>query len=316
MFIRLFQILAAIIVAVFITGGGFLAIWPESAPVIRDSLKTTFNFLFQRDNPSTGVSIPFKKRQQKPPPTSSAALKPKSIVVDSYLKTSQHPLKQWALMSGKAGYIDTVKHPGQPSTQAPTHKPSIIELSGWAGHTARGMRFAHIVFSMCNNVIGSTEVDVDRPDVAKNVHINLMRSGWRARLYVGHLPTCAPANLRAWGLASTGNILWPLNENAAVGKLVGTQREKLAPAFKIITSDKPLHPSRVIMPKLQAVTIKSRRVNLRRCASTSCKIVGKIKGGKHLGYIVEKQDQWALIQLNASAGWMASRLFSVSPATK
>ena len=151
-----------------------------------------------------------------------------------------------------------------------------------------------------------------------------MRSGWKAQLYIGHLPTCATPALRAWGLAPTGKILWPLNGDGTrkqfskeFGKdLIKKQQDKSGDLIKITTRDKPLHPSRVITPKLLAVIIKSNRVNLRRCANTSCKIVGKINGGKHLGYIVEEQGQWALLQLNAGAGWMARRLFSISAVTK
>jgi len=207
-------------------------------------------------------------------------------------------------MTAKTGHIDSVKQPAA--------APSMIKLSGWAGHSTLGMRFGHIVFSLCGKVVGSTAINFDRRDVAKNVHINLLRSGWNARLSSNHLPTCSNTELRAWGLAPTGKILWPLNDSATIQ--VPKQKSATVPDIppNIRPNTEPLHPSRVNSPQLRNITIKPNRANLRQCASTSCKIVGKIKGGTHKGYLVEMQKEWALLQLNAGAGWMARRLFTVS----
>ncbi|MGA0393929.1 MAG: hypothetical protein ACO3MW_07720, partial [Rhodospirillales bacterium] len=189
---------------------------------------------------------------------------------------------------------------------------STMELSGWAGHAALGMRFAAVLFSACGQVIGHTTVNSDRSDVAKNIHVNLLQSGWRARLDIKHLPACPKAKLRAWGLAPTGNILWPLNGKADLRK---TPRHPPT-TEQIKFKGDVLHPSRVTAPQLHKFEIRASRANLRRCADTSCKIVGKINRGTHAGYIVEQHDEWALLQLKDGAGWMASHLFTVTSANE
>ena len=304
MFIRIFQFLALSVVIVLVTGGLILAIWPEMASITYKSIKAMSNFQVAKEKSPPRATSPLPAR----PPKTKKSSKP--IIVDSYDALAHHPLSQWALKTVTAGHIDIIKQPANDEAQKSAALPSIIALSGWAGHSSLGMRFGHIIFSMCDKVVGSTPIDTNRPDVAKNVHVNLLRSGWSSRLNVSHLPTCANATLRAWGLAPKGKILWPLNGKVVVNK---KHREDKIPV-NIQANKTPLHPSRANIPRLQKIKIKPKRANLRRCASTSCKIVGKIKGGTHNGYIVEMYDQWALIQLNTGAGWMARRLFSVSSA--
>lgn len=303
MIIRILQVIAVTIVVTIVSSGILLSIWPELASMTQGSLETVSDQFKAKTNKSSGTMSDLPARS-KPPE------KPKRLAVHSYEKASQYSLKLWELMKATTGHIDSTKFPSESNNKSTPVQPAILELSGWAGHSSLGMRFGQIIFSMCGTIVGSTVIDNDRPDVAKNVHVNLLRSGWYARIDIAHLPTCADNKLRAWGLALTGKILWPLNGMAVI-------KQKHRPANK--TSDVQanlnlLHPDRVAPPRLRKIKIKSARVNLRRCASTSCNIVGKIKGGEHRGYIVERHAEWALLQLNAGAGWMARHLFTDLPA--
>lgn len=190
MIIRILQVLAVGFVIAIISSGILLLIHPEYAS-------------FLDNEPETHVST--HQPKLRPPKAPVIEEQQQPVTVQSYDLKDRHLLELWSLMSIPAGHIDTVKYSKSPST---------MELSGWAGHAALGMRFAYILFSACGQIIGHTVVNLVRPDVAKNVHDNLLQSGWRARLGVEDLPSCPKAALQAWGLAPTGNILWPLNGKA------------------------------------------------------------------------------------------------------
>ncbi len=67
-------------------------------------------------------------------------------------------------------------------------------------------------------------------------------------------------------------------------------------------------------PTPVAITVLPKVVNLRRCGSTKCKIVGKVEGVAVSEFVVEKRQGWSLLEMKDQSGWMADGLFRVSPA--
>ncbi len=246
--------------------------------------------------------LPLKKIKPAPPPV--------SVMVSSYPPQGFHPLSGWSAQKTISGFIDvfSITSVSDKASEGDLIKNGdVIEISGWAGHTALGMRFYHVFFSVCGKIVGGAPVNGKRPDVAEKVHPNLSISGWWARLYAGQLPRCENPVLKGWGLAPVGTMLWPLGGDMDIP--LPAQSE--VPDVSIVHAEQPIDPKNVKQPKPVKIVITARKVNLRKCASTECKIVGKVTGGKLQAIIIEKSDKWSLLQFEGVSGWLANRLFAV-----
>ncbi len=256
----------------------------------------------QKDTPPVADPAPSNKTPSDPPPL---------VPVNSLEPENTYPLDRWSPMKIPAGYIDAVMIGGTPPARLairPLNNDDVLQVTGWAGHRDLGMRMKSVLFSLCGKVVGGAEVAGSRPDVADIVHPNLGRSGWTAWLAVAHLPRCGQATLNAWGVAPFGTLLWPL-----VGDFsLALPAKPSQPPKAFTTWFRPPTPDRAAQPNLVTVKVRARVVNLRKCGSTACDVVGKIGKGEHKAFLVETVKDWSLIQFEEKSGWLAERLISVA----
>ncbi len=242
-----------------------------------------------------------------------ASLPPKPFQhVDSYATTKVYPALDWKRIDEESGYVDALLISGQnvPAGQVATVGPvDLIQLSGWAGQKSLGMRIHNVVFTICDVVVGSVAVTGKRPDVAKAVHPNLEISGWQARLYGADLPTCPTAILQAWAQPPTGPVIAPLLDSWKISFIDSNAPQQ----FQITHTKDYLTPDKIPELVWRNIRVKPRAVNLRRCASTKCKKVGRLVKGVIKGAVIEKSDKWALILSEKGSGWIFANLIKVTP---
>ena len=233
---------------------------------------------------------------RKPAP----ARKPAPIRVNSYDPILAYRLDLWIAQDYSTGYIDRIQvagPPQRPLEDGPLKSTDVLMASGWAGHPHFGLRMAHVLFALCDQVIGIASVSRDHPDVAKNVHPNLGRSGWVAQLAVAHMPDCAKPTLSAWGIASNGRLIWPLS---------GVVPLRLPPSRPSSTGNlisvlPPIVPEATDPPWLWTVDIKAKTLNMRQCGDTRCAVVGKVRAGTHKEFLSDREAGWVLLQFQDAA---------------
>lgn len=243
------------------------------------------------------------KVRREPPP---ATFPPPLMSVDSYATEHFRSLKDWPQVSGAYGFVDVVAiggdNPGQ-LTSRRLSNDDVLAVSGWAGHQKLGMTMEHVVFALCDQIVGSVPVNTPRPDVAKAVHPYLDKSGWSAQLAVTHLPRCEDAQLMAYGLAFKGPNLWPLSQNTV---LALPRRGEIKTAK--FASRAPVHDPLVrLTPKARNVTVQASALRVRSCGGSKCEVLGRVSKGVYKGYIVERRDGWTLIQFPAVSGWVSEK---------
>jgi hypothetical protein len=266
-----------------------------------------------RQTPPTVVRAPPAATQA--PVAALPPAPPRRIQVNSVAPADGYPLSEWRIENVSSGFIDSVTFAGTqiaPNMIGMLQDSDSVTLTGWAGDTDLGIPFRHVVFSLCDRVVGSAPVQLPRPDVAKQVHPNLTRPGWTATLLVDHLPRCAGARFSAWAVAPFGRILYPLSGSF---EFPLTASHGLDPTIEPVT-EKPFRPEEADAPTgLVAVEIKSGRANLRRCGDTACKVVGAVPRGKYAAVRLDARDQWSLIAVpRHGTGWVADSVAKITPA--
>ncbi len=248
---------------------------------------------------TTATPAPAPVAATAPPPAPSGP-----ISVDSL--PPGYALDTWQRARGAAGKIENVTlTTEEPLPSRALNDGDVIEISGWAGDSDLGARAAFVVIAICGRVIATPAVDGQRPDIARNVHPNLGRAGWRARVAIAHVPRCADAKL---------DILAPMGPFPFAVPLEGTRDLTLAaggtaPALRGPAA--PLRRAPTVVPEPRRLTVQGTgNVNLRRCASTDCSVLGALRAGTHQAIVVENTAEWLLVAVPTAgaSGWIAKRV--------
>ncbi len=304
--------LAAIVVVV---AGGL--VWLGLAPQERAPAPTARNIVLSKGSPSEAGPPPAQHPAAGPSsaaPSPATPAPPPPMAVSSVSAAQTYPLSDWSLATVPSGFVDGVRLKGAYlNRDVARHLVPIdvLTVTGWAGDRALGIRFPKVALSLCGRVVASTVVGVPRPDVAKAVHPNLAKAGWSARLLVGQLPRCKDETLAGWGVAPFGGVLFPLS---------GAWRLDLPPAVPLppsvrVAPHKLVRPADIpVDPKTVRIQVKG-EVNVRRCGSTTCKVVGQLARGSHLAGLLDQADGWALIVVpKGVSGWLAERVIAMEAA--
>jgi hypothetical protein len=275
----------------------------NSGKTAKSSLSLTAPNSAQGESPSAEVAL-----GQIKPKAPSRPVTP----VNSVGPSEQYKITEWNAVNFSAGVIDAIAVDGvtQPHARSITIKPdSVITLSGWAGHGQFGMRIEQVLISVCDRIVGISDVTGERADIAKAVHMNLTKAGWRATITAAHFPTCEQPSMFVWALAPIGFNIFPLRG----GRLLDILPPK--PLKKNVTthpnanlnfqSAAPLsHPKTREAPAEVVFEISATVLRIRQCPDVKCRVVGKFKKGSHRGFILEVTSNWILMQSGKRAGWM------------
>ncbi|MDA0786968.1 MAG: hypothetical protein O3B37_11835, partial [Proteobacteria bacterium] len=205
-----------------------------------------------------------------------------------------------------AGHFDKlVLVDGFPLGDAAVSTIDILVARGWAGDTGLGMRLSDVLLARCNRIIGRAKVTLDRPDVAKAVHPNLVRSGWEAQLLAGHLPSCGDDDLSAWAVipGSPALLISLVGRHAVTVDRVG------APAVSNVSAQSEIRPETYGAPAKETFEILASRANLRRCGSTTCPVTAQIDRGTHSGVLLDDDGEWSLLGFDNGQGWLFNKLY-------
>jgi len=228
------------------------------------------------------------------------------VIVDSFPPDAQAAITDWRSLEGSAGHFDQlVLLDGSRPTDAGVSAIDLLIARGWAGDTGLGMRLTDVFLARCDRIVGHARVTLDRPDVAKAVHPNLVRSGWEAQLLAGHLPSCDNDSLSAWVVVpGSPALLVPL-----IGRHTAKVDRVGPPAVSHVSAQGVIRPEAYAAPARVSFEILASRVNLRRCGSTECPVVGQIDQGTYLGAVLENNGEWSLIGFGAHQGWLFNGLY-------
>lgn len=238
------------------------------------------------------------------PPVQAPAAPSGPIAVDSV--ASGYPVDAWQRARGAAGKIENVTLTSEEALPARALNDSdVLEISGWAGDNDLGARAAFVAIAICGRVVATPPVDRPRPDVARDVHPNLGRSGWRGRVAIAHAPRCADAKLEILAPMGPFPFAVPLDGGRELTLAAGGA----APALRGPAA--PLRRPPGAAPDPRRLTVQGAgNVNLRRCASTECSVLGSLRAGTHQAIVVENAAEWLLVAVPAAgaSGWIAKRV--------
>ena len=236
------------------------------------------------------------------------------IPVSSFSRDLVTSINNWELETNLSGNVDEILIDGQNDGSGPQKlgtRPltnnDILQVKGWAGNTDIGMRMRHVLISMCQKIIARAPVVDRRPDIAEMVHPNLVLSGWVAWIAVAHLPRCESPELQFWAAGAVAPVLSPVNEWRRIDlPSADTKSEKT-----FYTDGEPLVPENLPKPISVVLNILDGNTNLYFCADTGCRVVGTRAKGRHLAYIADTAQDWALIQFRDTSGWLAKSSFKM-----
>jgi hypothetical protein len=186
---------------------------------------------------------------------------------------------------------------------------AVLAVSGWAGDPGLGLRIPYVGVGACGTIVASVKVDLPRPDVRQNVHPNLERAGWQARIFAAHLPDCADRRLEAYAFLPGGRALARLESAASIPDGLGAANAYAAMPAALV------RPADLESPAMLRVRVNAARTTLRRCAGDPCAETASLARGEHRVTLLEKRDGWALIHVQGSerAGWLAETGFEPLP---
>ncbi len=235
------------------------------------------------------------------PPPGRASL-PSGYTFASFLLAAQYPAAEWRKVEAGAGFVDavTIAATGEKLGAITPGPTDMIDVAGWAGDGTLGMRIKDVVFSMCGKIVGHAPVGLARPDVAKAVHPNLAPSGWQARFYVGYLPRCPGSALQALAITPGTVSVMPVGDPIPISLPAEAKLPANAPAGALAFT-----PRSVVPAKFGPVDVLADNVELRRCGSSDCPVVGQLAKARHEAIVAEEtQDGWVLLILRDKAGWL------------
>jgi hypothetical protein len=230
--------------------------------------------------------------------------------VNSYPAKKSYPLNDWSQNKVSAGHLDMVMVDDINLIPPNKHKltnSDVLKVSGWAGNVFLGMRMRHVVFTVCEIIVGNTLVTAKRPDVIRLAHPNLTTSGWTAWLAVAHLPRCKNPELRAWTVGAVAPVLSPLIGTASLSlPPIGTSKSK-----SFYNQSSLVKPDQI--PPAPAVTLKitAKKASIYKCSSKRCRIIGTLSIGQHSAFIADELADWVLFQLQDVSGWMPRDAFKI-----
>jgi hypothetical protein len=231
-----------------------------------------------------------------------------ALVVDSFPPTRHVPLDDWTRSNASAGHFDGVVKEAGRAALAPGEQigaDAVLLASGWSGDPRYGLQFRDVVLTQCDRIIARTRTTLERRDVAGAVHPNLDRSGWQALVHAADLAFCSDPAIRAWAvLPGRPPTLLPLNGAHRIAAVDLGQ-----PVANHVPASPPLVPGDVAPPIVSEIEITAKRVNLRRCGSTSCERIDQIDGGRHRVHIAAQRDGWSLVIFGDRAGWMSDDFY-------
>lgn len=229
------------------------------------------------------------------------------VLVDSFAPAEQDALLTWPIVQTSVGHFDVLRIASLPPNGGPVPADTLMAAQGWAGDSGLGLRFTDVLLTRCSRVIARAQVTLDRPDVAKAVHPNLLRSGWVAQIYAGDLPSCADDRISAWAVIS--------GAPARLAPLIGSHEVEVASGGnnepRRVSAQENLNPDEYPSPPFQAIEVRASRANLRRCGSTACPVVAKVDRGIWEGQILDRIDDWSLVAFEGRAGWIFDELYQV-----
>ena len=235
------------------------------------------------------------------------------VVVGSYGSKLFYPIGEWTLGTAPSGFIDSVNVNGQAlgpeAAMPPLRGRDLLELSGWAGDVAVGLRYPYVLISACDQIVAHTPVNLPRPDVAKAVHGNLGLSGWRVTIAAGHLPSCKGGLIKAWGAApGDQKLLLPLNRHIALSDKAIEPEEKL----QFTAAAPPLHAGDLPPIPPAQLNVRAEMLNMRRCAGPDCPVTAQIARGTWSVLVLGESVDWILVALPGRAGWISREYAEVT----
>lgn len=210
---------------------------------------------------------------------------------------NQYPATEWTTGTGEAGYLERVLVNGLPADPGGIIPPdAVLFLSGWAGDPAVGIRYSHVLLTLCGKVVATSGVVEPTPSVARFVHANLGNAGWVARVPVAALPRCPDATLGALALRG-GNTVWRLHGDFRMILQSGGDPAAAGPFAPA------LRPGSIKAPRLETIHIRD-RTGIRSCPDTTCPVLENIARGPHRGTLLENVNGWRLILSAQGNGWI------------
>lgn len=244
-------------------------------------------------------------------PLDAAPLPPR--MVDS--SATAYPLSNWQVAPAPArgGAIERARILGRADAtqQGNLRQDDLLEITGWAGDPALGMRVGKVVLSACDQVFASAPVGRPRPDIARSVHRNLGESGWVAEILLGHVPRCDNTVVRAWGVATGRPLLLEME-----AELPLPAEPRPVTPLPAVTLRAPLAgpPAEPISPS--TFLVLERSAPLRSCGAGDCAPVATLSQGRNDGYLIERSGEWVLIAVGSNAGWIIDSAIEILPLQK
>ncbi|WP_119420537.1 hypothetical protein [Desertibaculum subflavum] len=234
-------------------------------------------------------------------------------MVDSSATT--YPLSNWQIapVPARGGAIERARILGRADAtqQGNLRQDDLLEITGWAGDPALGMRVGKVLLSACDQIFASAAVGRPRPDIAKSVHRNLTESGWVAEILLGHVPRCDNTVIRAWGVAPGRPLLLEMEAELPLP----AEPRPVAP-LPAVTLRAPLAgpPAEPISPS--TFLVLERAAPLRSCGAADCATVATLAQGRNDGYLIERSGEWVLIAVGGNAGWIIDSAIEILPLQK
>lgn len=226
------------------------------------------------------------------------AVAPADVAVSGFAAQDQYRLSEWTLDYGEAGYVERAVSGGAPVLGASLALSDTIELSGWAGDPLIGIRFSHVLATLCGQVVGAAPVQDPTPGVARTIHRNLSDAGWHLRLPVSLLPRCDAPVLGVVAVRD-GRFAYPLRGDYPLFLPSETVRTPATDVAKVI------RPSDLPFLERQTVTVIGKGTTARRCGASDCAPVGTLAKGEYRVAVVERRQGWALLVSPTVSGWVA-----------
>lgn len=200
----------------------------------------------------------------------------------------------------RVGWVDSVRA---------SDDGAVLIVGGWAGDPALGVRIPIVGVGACGTIVATVPVEGERQDVRANVHPNLDRAGWTARIFADHLPSCDGRALEAYAFLPGGRV-------AAKLALADATIPALAPDGAVADGPAAMRrPTDLAPPETIRMRVAAAHQVLRRCAEPACGESSRVPRGEHRLVVLDRRDGWSLIALPGAerAGWLPEREIDVLP---
>lgn len=227
----------------------------------------------------------------------------------------QRDLAAWKVAAVGVGYIDGVwvsEQAGEVRLNRPIKTDDVLIARGWTGDPAFGVQASRVYLETCGTIFASSTPDRGRPDVAKLVHPNLVKSGWQVKFAAAHMPRCADPVIKAWSVFWQFDTLFPASNISAYQWQEPDNTVASVTEGTTVSFGPPQEA-----PQVTPIEISGKQVNLRRCAGETCQVLTTIPGGKRDYFLVEQQSDWLLVIVpdqdpaKRLTGWLSTKVAKV-----